>query len=47
MLENHSFDNIAGYWDFHKGIDNLVNTDYCNEVSALRKCIYSKMLISS
>ncbi|GAD93287.1 phosphatidylglycerol specific phospholipase [Paecilomyces variotii No. 5] len=31
MMENHSFDNIAGYWDFHPGIDNLVNTQYCNE----------------
>jgi len=31
MLENHSFDNIAGYWDFHPGIDNLLKTTYCNE----------------
>lgn len=23
MMENHSFDNIAGYWDFHPDIDNL------------------------
>ena len=30
-LENHSFDNIAGYWDFHPDIDNLRNVDYCNE----------------
>ncbi|KAF2149023.1 phospholipase C [Myriangium duriaei CBS 260.36] len=30
MLENHSFDNIAGYWDFHPDIDNLRNIDYCN-----------------
>jgi phospholipase C len=32
MMENHSFDNIAGYWTFHPGIDNLanLNTPYCN-----------------
>lgn len=30
MLENHSFDNIAGYWDFHPDIDNLRNINYCN-----------------
>ena len=28
MLENHSFDNIAGYWDFHPDIDNLNNITY-------------------
>lgn len=31
MLENHSFDNIAGYWDFHPSIDNLRNITYCNQ----------------
>ncbi|PLB53033.1 phospholipase, PLC-D [Aspergillus steynii IBT 23096] len=31
MMENHSFDNIAGYWDFHPDIDNLRNVTYCNE----------------
>jgi len=31
MEENHSFDNIAGYWDFHPDIDNLRNIDYCND----------------
>ncbi|KAL1988139.1 hypothetical protein VTN96DRAFT_669 [Rasamsonia emersonii] len=33
MMENHSFDNIAGYWTFHPGIDNLVNLGkpFCNE----------------
>ncbi|GAQ43204.1 hypothetical protein AtubIFM55763_003477 [Aspergillus tubingensis] len=31
MMENHSFDNIAGYWDFHPDIDNLRNISYCNE----------------
>ncbi|KAK9452838.1 phosphatidylglycerol specific phospholipase [Dipodascopsis uninucleata] len=30
MMENHSFDNIAGYWKFHPGIDNLVGKSYCN-----------------
>ncbi|KAJ6166750.1 hypothetical protein N7470_002197 [Penicillium chermesinum] len=30
-LENHSFDNIAGYWDFHPDIDNLRNISFCNE----------------
>lgn len=31
MMENHSFDNIAGYWDFRDDIDNLRNISYCNE----------------
>lgn len=31
MEENHSFDNIAGYWDFHPDIDNLRNIQYCND----------------
>ncbi|KAK9371757.1 phosphatidylglycerol specific phospholipase [Lipomyces chichibuensis] len=33
MMENHSFDNLAGYWDFHPDIDNLRNlkTPFCNE----------------
>ncbi|KAH0391880.1 hypothetical protein KCU89_g14047, partial [Aureobasidium melanogenum] len=31
MMENHSFDNIAGYWDFHPDIDNLRNITYCNQ----------------
>jgi phospholipase C len=32
MMENHSFDNIAGYWDFRDDIDNLNNLGqpYCN-----------------
>lgn len=32
-MENHSFDNIAGYWTFHPGIDNLANLGkpFCNE----------------
>ena len=31
MEENHSFDNIAGYWDFHPDIDNVRNIEYCND----------------
>lgn len=31
MLENHSFDNIAGYWNFHPDIDNLNGISYCND----------------
>ncbi|KAJ5235661.1 uncharacterized protein N7469_004829 [Penicillium citrinum] len=30
-LENHSFDNIAGYWDFNPNIDNLRGVTYCND----------------
>ncbi|KAF9889149.1 hypothetical protein FE257_007638 [Aspergillus nanangensis] len=30
-MENHSFDNIAGYWDYHPDIDNLRNRPFCNE----------------
>jgi phospholipase C len=30
MLENRSFDNIAGYWTFNKKLDNLVNNPHCN-----------------
>jgi phospholipase C len=30
MLENRSFDNIAGYWTFNKDIDNLADTPHCN-----------------
>lgn len=30
-LENHSFDNVAGYWNFHPDIDNLRNISFCNE----------------
>ncbi|RFU27221.1 hypothetical protein B7463_g9100, partial [Scytalidium lignicola] len=33
MMENRSFDHIAGFWKFHPGIDNLANlkTPFCNE----------------
>lgn len=31
MMENHSFDNIAGYWDFRDDIDGLRNIEFCNE----------------
>ena len=30
MMENHSFDNIAGYWSFNDKIDNLRNIQFCN-----------------
>ena len=30
MMENHSFDNIAGYWDFRDDINGLRNITYCN-----------------
>ncbi|KAF2142584.1 uncharacterized protein K452DRAFT_358330 [Aplosporella prunicola CBS 121167] len=30
MMENHSFDNIAGYWSFRDDIDGLRGIDYCN-----------------
>jgi phospholipase C len=32
MMENHSFDNIAGYWNFRNDIDNLANRKepFCN-----------------
>ncbi|KAN0073093.1 Phosphoesterase family domain containing protein [Elaphomyces granulatus] len=35
MMENHSFDNIGGYWSFHPGIDNLLNlgAPFCNAVT--------------
>lgn len=31
MMENHSFDNIAGYWDFRDDIDGLRSIEFCNE----------------
>lgn len=30
MMENHSFDNIAGYWDFNPAINGLRNITFCN-----------------
>ncbi|KAJ6093152.1 hypothetical protein N7486_008441 [Penicillium sp. IBT 16267x] len=43
-LENHSFDNIAGYWDFHKDIDNLRNIDFCNEYTNPNWTVYGEPL---
>jgi len=30
MMENHSFDNIAGYWDFRPDINGLRDITFCN-----------------
>ncbi|KAJ5290366.1 uncharacterized protein N7443_010619 [Penicillium atrosanguineum] len=43
-LENHSFDNIAGYWDFHEGIDNLVNRKFCNEYTNANWTVWGEPL---
>ncbi|GAB7348660.1 hypothetical protein MBLNU459_g7026t1 [Dothideomycetes sp. NU459] len=44
MLENHSFDNIAGYWDFHPDIDNLRNINYCNNYTNPNWTVYGEPL---
>jgi phospholipase C len=44
MLENHSFDNIAGYWDFNPGINNLRNTTYCNDFTNPNWTIWNEPL---
>jgi phospholipase C len=31
IMENRSFDNIAGYWNFRDDIDGLIGETYCNE----------------
>ncbi|KAJ9491428.1 hypothetical protein VN97_g1823 [Penicillium thymicola] len=43
-LENHSFDNIAGYWDFHPEIDNLRNLTYCNDYTNPNWTVYGEPL---
>ncbi|OOQ91762.1 phosphatidylglycerol specific phospholipase [Penicillium brasilianum] len=43
-LENHSFDNIAGYWDFHPDIDNLRKIDYCNEYTNANWTVWGEPL---
>ncbi|OQE47572.1 hypothetical protein PENCOP_c001G02574 [Penicillium coprophilum] len=43
-LENHSFDNIAGYWDFHPDIDNLRNLTYCNDYANPNWTVYGEPL---
>ncbi|KAI9741483.1 MAG: hypothetical protein M1818_004289 [Claussenomyces sp. TS43310] len=45
MMENHSFDNIAGYWDFHPDIDNLRNINYCNNYTNANWTIYGEPLL--
>jgi phospholipase C len=44
MMENHSFDNIAGYWDFRPDIDNLIHLKepYCNPYSNPNWTVYGE-----
>lgn len=43
-MENHSFDNIAGYWDFRNDIDNLVNRKepFCNPYTNPNWTVYGE-----
>lgn len=43
-LENHSFDNIAGYWNFNPEIDNLRNITYCNNYTNPNWTVYGEPL---
>lgn len=43
-MENHSFDNIAGYWDFHPDIDNLRKISFCNEYTNPNWTVYGEPL---
>ncbi|KAK5240247.1 hypothetical protein LTS06_012521, partial [Exophiala xenobiotica] len=45
MLENHSFDNIAGYWDYRDDIDGLRNISYCNEFTNANWTIYDEPIM--
>lgn len=47
MLENHSFDNIAGYWSFNPAIDNIVNSkqSFCNEYTNPNWTVYGEPLL--
>ncbi|KAK4940639.1 hypothetical protein LTR10_019269 [Elasticomyces elasticus] len=45
MMENHSFDNIAGYWDFRDDIDGLRNISYCNEYTNPNWTIYNEPIM--
>ncbi|EXJ58517.1 hypothetical protein A1O7_05943 [Cladophialophora yegresii CBS 114405] len=45
MMENHSFDNIAGYWDFNPDIDNLRNVSYCNEFTNPNWTVWNEPLL--
>ena len=44
MMENHSFDNIAGMWDFHPDIDNVLHLKepFCNPYSNPLWTIYNE-----
>jgi phospholipase C len=43
MMENHSFDNIAGYWTFNPDIDNVVHSDgFCNPYTNPNWTIYGE-----
>ncbi|KAI0477096.1 phospholipase, PLC-D [Xylariaceae sp. FL0804] len=44
IMENHSFDNIAGYWDYHPDIDNLKNlaAPFCNEYTNPNWTVYNE-----
>jgi phospholipase C len=44
MMENHSFSNIAGYWDFHPDIDNLRKREYCNEYTNPKWTVWGEPL---
>ncbi|KAJ5601819.1 phosphatidylglycerol specific phospholipase [Penicillium lagena] len=43
-LENHSFDNIAGYWNFRDDIDNLINKPHCNEYTNANWTVWGEPL---
>ncbi|KAK9454002.1 phosphatidylglycerol specific phospholipase [Dipodascopsis uninucleata] len=45
MMENHSFDNIAGFWKFRDDIDNLVHTPHCNNYNNENYTIYGEPLL--
>ena len=44
MMENHSFDNLAGYWDFHEGINGLNNITFCNSYTNPNYTVYNESL---
>ncbi|KAF2100555.1 phospholipase, PLC-D [Rhizodiscina lignyota] len=44
MMENHSFDNIAGYWDFNKNMDGLIGKTFCNDYTNPNWTVYGEPL---
>lgn len=46
-MENHSFDNIAGYWTFRDDIDNLANRKepYCNPYTNKNWTVWGEPLL--